>query len=144
MIIKTVIDIRQPVSIVFKNLVEPSNMPKWMANFQRLDTVKGKRPRKGSISTQVFSDSKGIMEMREEILGFERNQKFQLLLSHKNIETNQTFEFIPQSKDITRVILTNDIRLIPAFMGVFSVFMKGQMRQQQEENLMRFKKLLEK
>jgi hypothetical protein len=29
-------------------------------------------------------------------------------------------------------------------MGIFSVFMKGQMRRQQEADLMRFKKLLEK
>lgn len=144
MIIKTVIDIRQPVAVVFKNLVEPLNMVKWMANFQKLEPVKGKRPRKGSVSTQFFKDSKGAMEMREEVLGFERNQKFKLLLTHENIETHQTFEFLPQSEDITRVILTNDIRLIPAFMGIFSVFMKGQMRRQQEADLMQFKKLLEK
>lgn len=144
MVIKTIIDIRQPIAVVFKSLVEPANMPKWMANFQKLEAVKGKRPRRGSISTQVFKDSKGTMEMKEEVLNFERNKKFELQLSHKNIETHQTFEFIAQDKEITRLVLTNNISLVPAFMGIFSVFMKGQMRRQQEADLMRFKKLLEK
>jgi uncharacterized protein YndB with AHSA1/START domain len=144
MIIKTVIDIRQPITMVFKTLVEPENMVKWMANFQKLESVKGRRPRKGSISKQIFKDSKGIMEMKEEVLNFEKNKKFELQLSHKNIETHQTFEFIAHDKEITRLILTNHIRLVPAFMGVFSIFMKGQMRRQQEADLMKFKKLLEK
>ena len=144
MTIKTVIDIRRPIAEVFKELVNPDNMPKWIEGFQKLEKVKGRRPRKGSISTQVHKDSKGRMELKEEILLFERNKTFEIRLSHKNMDTRQSYEFINQGKSMTRVILTTETRLIPAFIGIFSVFMKGGMRKQQEANLMRFKKLMEK
>ncbi|MFK7949276.1 MAG: SRPBCC family protein [Saprospiraceae bacterium] len=144
MTIKTVIDIRQPVSTVFKELVNPDNMPKWVEGFVQIDKVKGRRPRRGSISNQIHKDSKGRMELREEILLFERNKKFEIRLSHKNMDTKQSYEFLSQGKSITRVILTTETRLIPAFIGIFSIFMKGGMKRQQEGNLMRFKKLMEK
>jgi len=144
MTIKTVIDIRQPVAEVFKELVNPDNMPKWIEGFVRLEKVKGRRPRRGSISTQIHKDSKGQMELREEILLFERNKKFEIRLSHKNMDTKQSYEFVNQGKSMTRVILVTQTRLIPAFIAIFSVFMKGGMKRQQEANLMRFKKLMEK
>lgn len=144
MTIKTVIDIRQPVSVVFKELVNPATMPKWIDGFVKLEQVKGRRPRRGSISTQVHKDAKGRMELKEEILLFERNKKFEIRLSHKNMDTKQSYEFLNQGKSMTRVILTTQTRLIPAFIGIFSIFMKGGMKRQQDANLMRFKKLMEK
>ncbi|MFT5833752.1 MAG: hypothetical protein ACI97N_001380 [Cognaticolwellia sp.] len=144
MIIKTVIDIRQPVAVVFKGLVEPSNMPKWIEGFQTLESVKGKRPRKGSISKHIFNDSKGRMEIQEEILKFDRNKKFEIRLSHKNMDTHQAFQFLNQGNEITRLILTTQTRLIPVFMGIFSIFMKSRMKKQQEADLKKFKYLVEK
>lgn len=144
MTIKTVIDIRRPVAEVFKELVNPDSMSNWIDGFIKLEKVKGRRPRRGSISNQIHKDSKGRMELREEVLLFERNKRFELRLSHKNMDTKQSYEFINQDKSMTRVILTTQIRLIPAFIGIFSVFMKGSMRRQQEKNLMQFKKLMEK
>lgn len=144
MTIKTVIDIRRPISEVFTELVNPDNMSKWIEGFVKLEKVKGRRPRRGSISTQVHKDSKGRMELREEILLFERNKKFEIRLSHKNMDTKQSYEFISQGQSVTRVTLITQTRLIPAFIAIFSVFMKGSMKQQQEANLMRFKKLMEK
>lgn len=144
MTIKTVIDIRRPVSEVFKELVNPDNMPKWIDGFVKLEKVKGRRPRRGSISNQIHKDAKGRMELKEEVLLFERNKKFEIRLSHKNMDTKQSYEFLSQGKSITRVILTTQTRLIPAFIAIFSVFMKGGMQRQQEANLMRFKKLMEK
>lgn len=142
MVIKTVIDIRQPIALVFKELVNPLNLPKWVNGFQKLESVKGRRPRKGSISKQIIKDSQGLMEIREEILNFDKNKHFEIRLSHKNMETHQHFQFLNKGKT-TRVILTTTTRLIPAIMAVFSIFMKGQMRKQQEADLMRLKKLLE-
>ena len=144
MTIKTVIDIRRPVAEVFTELVNPDNMSKWIEGFVKLEKVKGRRPRRGSISTQVHKDSKGRMELREEILLYERNKKFEIRLSHKNMDTKQSYEFISQGQSVTRVTLITQTRLIPAFIAIFSVFMKGSMKQQQEANLMRFKKLMEK
>ena len=144
MTIKTVIDIRRPIAEVFTELVNPDNMSKWIEGFVKLEKVKGRRPRRGSISTQVHKDSKGRMELREEILLFERNKKFEIRLSHKNMDTNQSYEFISQGQSVTRVTLVTQTRLIPAFIAIFSVFMKGSMKRQQEANLMRFKKLMEK
>ena len=144
MTIKTVIDIRRPISEVFTELVNPDNMPKWIEGFVKIEKVKGKRPRKGSISKQIHKDSKGRMELREEILLYERNKKFEVRLSHKNMDTKQSFEFVSQAPAVTRVTLVTQTRLIPAFIAIFSVFMKGSMKRQQEANLMRFKKLMEK
>lgn len=144
MTIKTVIDIRRPIAEVFTELVNPDNMSKWIEGFVKLEKVKGRRPRRGSISTQVHKDSKGRMELREEILLYERNKKFEIRLSHKNMDTKQSYEFISQGQSVTRVTLITQTRLIPAFIAIFSVFMKGSMKQQQEANLMRFKKLMEK
>jgi uncharacterized membrane protein len=144
MTIKTVIDIRRPISEVFTELVNPDNMPKWIEGFVKIEKVKGKRPRRGSISKQIHKDSKGRMELREEILLYERNKKFEVRLSHKNMDTKQSFEFVSQAPAVTRVTLVTQTRLIPAFIAIFSVFMKGSMKRQQEANLMRFKKLMEK
>ena len=144
MTIKTVIDIRRPIAEVFTELVNPDNMSKWIEGFVKLEKVKGRRPRRGSISTQVHKDSKGRMELREEILLFERNKKFEIRLSHKNMDTKQSYEFISQGQSVTRVTLVTQTRLIPAFIAIFSIFMKGSMKRQQEANLMRFKKLMEK
>lgn len=143
MTIKTVIDIRRPISEVFTELVNPDNMPKWIEGFVKIEKVKGKRPRRGSISKQIHKDSKGRMELREEILLYERNKKFEVRLSHKNMDTKQSFEFVSQAPAVTRVTLVTQTRLIPAFIAIFSVFMKGSMKRQQEANLMRFKKLME-
>lgn len=142
MVIKTIIDIRKPVSVVFKELVNPKNLPKWVNGFQKLESVKGRRPRKGSVSKQIIKDSQGIMEIREEILKFEKDKNFEIRLSHKNMETHQHFAFAKEGKT-TRLTLTTTTRLIPAIMAVFSVFMKGQMRRQQEADLMKLKRLLE-
>lgn len=144
MTIKTVIDIRRPISEVFTELVNPDNMPKWIEGFVKIEKEKGKRPRRGSISKQIHKDSKGRMELREEILLYERNKKFEVRLSHKNMDTKQSFEFVSQAPAVTRVTLVTQTRLIPAFIAIFSVFMKGSMKRQQEANLMRFKKLMEK
>ncbi len=143
MTIKTIIDIQEPVTKVFQGLLTPENMPKWIEGFEKLQPIKGKRPRKGSVSNHIFRDTKGKLIVMETVLNYEKDKKFEILLSHKNMETNQSFELHSQG-DITRLILTTNTRLIPAFMGIFSIFMKSQMKKQQETDLRKFKKLLEK
>jgi hypothetical protein len=143
MTIKTIIQIEAPVSKVFSSLTDGKNLKNWQEGFKKLKSISGRRPNKGSISKQVFEDAKGFMEVEEEILYYDRNKEFQVKLSHKNMLTMETYEFVNQG-DSTRLILTTNIRLIPMFIGIFAPFMKPQMRNLQEANLRRLKRLLEK
>ncbi len=143
MTIKTIIQIEAPVSSVFRKLTDGKNLKNWIEGFKKIKSISGRRPNKGSISKQIFEDAKGLMEVEEEILYYDRNKEFQVKLSHKNMLTLETYEFVNQG-DSTRLILTTNIRLIPMFIGIFAPFMKPQMRKLQEANLMRFKRLLEK
>ncbi len=137
--IKTVIQINHSTEKVFRYLTNSRNMPEWMMGLQKIKSVKGRRPAKGSISTQVFKDAKGLMEVKEEVVEFERNKTFALQLSHKNMETTQLFS-LAANEDGTKLTVETQTRLIPAFIGIFGVFMKDQMRRQQEQDLKKLKR----
>lgn len=141
--IKTVIQINRPIEKVFQYLTNARNMRLWVMGLQQVKPVKGRRPTKGSLSTQIFKDEKGLLEVKEEVLKFEKNKAFELQLSHKNMETTQSYTFT-KNETGTRVTVNTYTRLIPAFIGIFGFFMKGQMRRQQETDLKKLKQLLEK
>lgn len=139
----TDIVIERPITEVYRFVLQPNNMKRWMKGFQEFRPVKG-RPRKtGSMAIQVFREpDDSTTEVREEVLNLTPNQSLQLLLTHKNMDSTVYYRFLDLGEH-TRLRVDVSTRLKPRIFSLLTLFVKGPMRRRQQEDLLRLKKHLE-
>ena len=136
------ITINKPVKEVFKYVINPKNLSKWVDGFEKFKPQKGKPRQLGSVGTHIYNDKDGKLEVREEVLANEPDKILKTHLSHKNMETTLTFRFLNQG-DSTKLIAETKVRLKPFIFNLASPFVKTPMKKQQQADLDRLKKRLE-
>lgn len=136
------IEINSPVKEVYRFTVSPKNLPRWVDGFESYQPKKGRNRGKGSTATHIYRDSAGKLEVKEEVLDIKPEKMFKTHLSHKNMETDLEFKFLNLGNS-TRVVTDTYVRLKPAVFNLFSLFMKSQMKKQQQADLRRLKNAIE-
>lgn len=136
--------IKTPTPDVFRYLTSSEKLGEWMKDFQSIKTTEGRRTKVGGVSKLIFKDAKSAYSIKEEVLGFERNERFEIQLEHPEIIT--TINYRLGAKDVKTTILVADYRIKfkNPLNRVFGVFFKIPMRNQQEEDLRRLKNKLER
>ena len=134
--------IKESVNKVYQYTVDPKNLKNWVHGFKQYKPQKGRRRTTGSTAVQVFDDGE-LMEVKEEVLSNVANKEFVCRLSHKNMESNVSYRFLNQGDALTKLVVQTDVRLKPAIFNLFSLFVKGPMRKQQDDDLKRLKRVIE-
>ena len=135
--------IKASVNTVYQYTTDPRNLGKWVHGFKEYKSRKGRKRSTGSTAVQVFDDGGEILEIQEEVLSNVPNKEFVCHLSHKNMESEVTYRFLNQGDAITKLQVSARVRLKPVLFNLFSIFVKGPMRRQQEEDLRRLKNCIE-
>lgn len=139
---KTEIIINQPVSKVFKYLVDARNLPRWVDDLQQYNQKTGKRSKKGGLGTLVFEDKEGKLKVKEEVIQYIPNQIFEIFLSHSDMESTVINKFLDQGTS-TKIIVETKVKLKPLIANVLSLFVKGEMKSKQAADYKRLKQNLE-
>ncbi len=134
--------INRSVKEVYRFAVSPKNLNKWVNDFQSYKPIKGRNRKKGSTATHIYEDQAGKLEVHEEVLDITPEKLFKTRLSHKNMNTVLEFRFLNQGGS-TKVVTDTYVKLKPAVFNLFSFFMKGQMKKQQQADLRRLKNVVE-
>lgn len=134
--------INQPIKEVFRFSTSHKNLSRWVDGFQTYKSIKGRNRGEGSTATHIYKDSAGILEVHEEVLEIVPAKLFKSRLTHKNMDTVLVLRFLDQG-DSTKIITEAQVKLKPAVFNLFSLFMKGQMRKQQQADLRRLKQVME-
>jgi len=134
--------IRRPIKEVYRFTVSHKNLSQWLDGFQAYKSIKGRNRGVGSQATHIYQDSAGKLEVHEEVLAVIPDKSFKSRLTHKNMDTTLEYRFLDQG-DETKVVTDTHVKLKPAVFNLFSFFMKGQMKKQQQADLRKLKHLLE-
>lgn len=141
---QTSIIIYKSVAEVYRYTLHPQNMNKWVQGFQQFKPGKGRKRAKGSTAIQIFNDGGQVTEIQEEVLENIINQHFTFRLSHKNMESEVNYHFLNQGDQVTKLLVKAKVRLKPRIFNLFALFVKGPMKRQQEQDLAKLKKLIER
>ena len=140
--ISTTIKISTPE--VFRYLTNSKKLGEWMKDFQSIKTTEGRRTKVGGVSKLIFKDAKSAYSIKEKVLGFERNERFEIELEHPEIIT--TINYRLGAKDANTTVLVADYRIKfkNPLNKIVGIFFKIPMRNQQEGDIRRLKNKLEK
>ena len=129
------IQIDRPPREVYRYFIDPRNLKRWQANYERFRAGKGagKRP-SGSRSTHIFKDVKGELEVEELVIKNVADREFEHRMTAKNMSSKVHYRFLDRG-DSTEVVVENELSLKPALLNLFGIFLKGSMREQQAADL---------
>ncbi len=137
--------IQQPPQAVFRFVaLEPKQMKLWVKGFERYKAKGSSKRQPGSRGVQIFNDGGQRTEVQEEVLDLTPYELFRCVLTHRNMVSRQTYRFLDQGASQTKLQVETQVKLRPALFNVFAFFVKRPMRKQQEEDLQRLKRVLEK
>jgi polyketide cyclase/dehydrase/lipid transport protein len=134
--------INRSVQEVFRFTTSHKNLSRWVDGFQTFKSIKGRNRGEGSTATHIYQDSAGLLEVHEEVMEITSDKLFKSRLTHKNMDTILAFKFLNQGNS-TKIITETKVRLKPAIFNLFSLFMKGQMKKQQQADLRKLKNVIE-
>jgi uncharacterized protein YndB with AHSA1/START domain len=134
--------INRSVKEVFRFTTSSKNLSRWVDGFQTFRSIKGRNRGERSIATHIYKDSAGILEVHEEVIEIIADKLFKSRLTHKNMDTVLALRFLDQGSG-TKIITEAQVKLKPAIFNLFSLFMKGQMKKQQQADLRRLKQVIE-
>lgn len=137
------IEIDRPPREVYRYFVNPQNLKRWQANYERFRASKGggKRP-SGSRGIHVFKDVKGELEVEELVIKNVADREFEHRMTAKNMSSKVRYRFLDRG-DCTEVVVDNELRLKPALLNLFGFFLRGSMRDQQAADLRSLKREVE-
>lgn len=135
--------INKPVADVFRYLTSPAKMGEWMKDFQSIKPIKGRRSQVGGRSKIMMKDASSAFALEEKVIEFERNKRFKVEIEHSEMTTIIDYQL--GGKDEKTVLVAKyHIGFKNIMNGVFALFFKIPMRNQQREDLARLKKKIEK
>jgi uncharacterized protein YndB with AHSA1/START domain len=140
--ISTTIKISTPE--VFRYLTNSKKLGEWMKDFQSIKTTEGRRTKVGAVSKLVFKDAKSAYSIKERVLGFERNERFEVELEHPDIITTINYRLGAKDENTTVIVVDYRIKFKNPLNKIVGIFFKIPMRNQQEEDIRRLKNKLEK
>ncbi|MGB0982593.1 MAG: SRPBCC family protein [Saprospiraceae bacterium] len=128
----------------FRYLTSSSKLGEWMKDFQSIKTTSGRRTKVGGVSKLIFKDAKSAYSIKEEVLGFERNERFEIELEHTEIITRINYRFGAKDARTTILVADYQVKFKNPLNRIFGIFFKIPMRNQQQEDLTRLKNKLDR
>ncbi len=137
------IKINKSAKEVYSALTSTSLMTKWESNFSAFNPIKGTKRKIGSTAFRIYKEGDGsTTKIKEEITEKQTNKIFAYQLTQDNF-MSYVFTKLVDKGDSVLLIEKTEIQFRPAILGFFGIFMKGSMRKRREEDLNRFKNLVE-
>ncbi len=137
----TSITVHAPRTRVFSTFIDETKLTKWVRELQQIKLTKGKKRTVGATFMSTFSDDGNTVRVTQKILRLERNTLFTFSTedSHAYSETHVRFT---HRNGKTRVRADVEIHG-KGLWALLVPILKGQIQKRQQENLRRFKELVE-
>jgi len=127
---------------VFRYLTSPAKLTEWTKGLQSIKPLKGRRSKEGGTSKLFFKEQKTTFSVEEEVLVFDRNNRFKIRLDHQEMVSVVDYYF-RTTDDQTVVIAKYDIHLKNLLNRFVAIFFKGPIKKQQLEDLKKLKQKIE-
>ncbi len=137
------IDIKKSAPAVFRYIASPLKLAEWTKDCQSVKTIKGRRNDAGHTSKIIMKDAKSTYSIEEEVLMYQRNQRFKIILTHKELTSEVDYLLEKVSDEHTKLHARYNIRFTNFLNRIFSSFFKIPIRNQQTEDLRKLKRILE-
>lgn len=118
-------------------------LKKWMLDLTSVKETSGSRSKVGHQSILVFGKGDGKIEVEETIAQYEPAKALALNLESRSMKSYQSFQFETINSDQTRLVADIKVNLRPMIINLMGLFLKPSIRNQQKEDLMRLKRLIE-
>lgn len=139
---KITIIIERPVAEVFRYTTSPAKLSEWMQDFQGIRPIEGRRSKVGGKSKITMKDARSSYSITEEVLVFERDQRFKVRLDHTEIITTIDYQFQARQKH-TLLTAHYQVHFKNIINRIFGAFFKIPMKNQQKADFERLKTRIE-
>lgn len=137
------VTIDRSVDVVFKAFNDPFDRMDWLEGYEGTERVSGALGIPGSVSTVFLSHDGKQFEMREELKAYGENELVEVLLSSEMFTQRLKVTFTAIDSGMTEVGMTSIIEGSSWFVRSMMGLARDRMQQQEEQNLIRLKELLE-
>ena len=135
--------IKKSQADVFRNLTNSTKLPEWTQGLQSVRLVKGRRNQVGSQSKLQFKEGSTKFTIDEEVLNFHRHNQFTVYLNHSEMTT--VIDYILKEENRATLLTAHyEVKFKNIISRIFSIFFKAPMRNQQIQDLKKFKEFVEK
>ncbi len=135
--------IPRPVDKVFSAFNDPFDRMDWQEGFEGTERVSGAQGVPGSISTVFFTHGDKKFEMREELKVYGANEIVEVVLSSDLFTQHMKVTFSAIDSSSTQLIMTGTVTGSSWFFRSMMGLAKERLQQQEQQNFIRLKQLLE-
>lgn len=139
---KVTITINQPVETVWDKLMNPDNLKFWLTGFVSVEHISGEIGKTGSVSKLKFLERGKEMEVTETVVSVIPNQHYTFNMTSTAFNADTDIRLISFGN---RTEMIQTVQFFPKqfFMKLIMPLIKGAMKKRMENELIRFKNLVE-
>lgn len=135
--------INRPVSVVWEFFDNPDNLKLWLTGFVSFEHLSGTKGEPGARSKHTYAMNGKTMEMIEEISVREPYKTFNGTITGPMITSVLRNEFKDLGNGTTELVSDTDVEFKGMLMKIVSMFIKGSFQKRQDDDLQKFKTLVE-
>lgn len=143
MTIESNIEISQPPSVVYEFMMDEENLPLWLTNFVRMETISGEPGEVGSISKHFYNERGRVLEFTEEITEIRENELMAAKYESEDFDMHIANFLKPAGEASTRLTIRSEYLFKSFWMKLFAPFARNTMQKRMQENLERLKDAIE-
>ena len=139
---KVTITINHPVETVWEKLMNPDNLKFWLTGFVSVTHVSGDYGKAGSVSKLKFLERGKEMEVIETAVLIKPNQQYTFNMSSMSFDADTDIRLVSFGN---RTEMIQTVQFFPKqfMMKLMMPLIKGAMKKRMENELIRFKNLVE-
>lgn len=136
------IDIKKPVSLVFKEFNKYENSKNWIPEIKSFKVVKENQGKTGSIYDIIIENQDQEINMTQRILAYVPNEKVTFYFDAENMLKKDDYVFI-EKDGITSIKLNTSCNSKTYIMSCMLPYFKGKLERESQVYLDNFKQYLE-
>ncbi|MCF8259002.1 MAG: SRPBCC family protein [Flavobacteriales bacterium] len=137
------IEIERPVADVFAAYNAPFDRMDWLEGYEGTERVSGGAGIPGSVSTVFFTHDGKKFVMKEELKDYVENRLVELTWSNEVLTQRMRVAFEAVDEQSASVTMSGTVEGTSWFMRSMMGLAQNRMQQQEEQNFVRLKELLE-
>lgn len=137
------VTIDRPIDVVFSAFNDPFDRMDWQEGYEGTERVSGAPGVIGSVSTVFLTHDDKKFEMREELKAYGDNEIVEVVLSSDLFTQHMKVTFSAIDSSSTEVLMSGTVAGSSWFLRSMMGLAKDRMQQQEQQNFIRLKQLLE-
>ncbi len=133
----------RPVAEVFSAFNDPFDRMDWMEGYEGTERISGSAGVPGSVATVFLSYDGRQVELREELKAFSENGLVETTLQNELFTRHRRVTFHEEEDSVTRVRMEGTVTGASWFTRSMMALAQARMKEQEEQNFLRLKALLE-